>query len=108
VEFDRTSTAKTAATKLIARVIGLPGETVRARGGRVYVNGTPLTEPYVNATCRGTADFAPVKVPAGRYFVMSDNRCKSLDSRKFGTIAQTSVIGRAYVVVWPSGRWRWI
>jgi signal peptidase I len=108
VEFDRPSTAKTTATKLIARVIGLPGETVRARGGRVYVNGTPLTEPYVNATCRGTADFAPVKVPAGRYFVMSDNRCKSLDSRKFGTIARSSVIGRAYVVVWPSGRWRWI
>ncbi|HST64836.1 MAG TPA: signal peptidase I [Mycobacteriales bacterium] len=90
---------------LIKRVIGLPGETVEGRGGKVYVNGAPLTEPYVAPSCgANTSDFAPQKVPAGDLWVMGDNRCNSADSRYFGMVDEHTVVGRAFVLVWPLGR----
>jgi len=88
----------------VKRVIGLPGDVVEARGGRVYVNGRLLAEPYLP---RGdlTSDFGPVVVPAGRLWVLGDNRGDSCDSRCFpeGAIPASSVIGRAVVRVWPFG-----
>ena len=100
--------------ELIKRVIGLPGDVVSAHGGRVYVGDKALVEPYVNASCHGTTDFGPVTVPAGRYFMMGDNRCISLDSRMFGTVPKSSIVGRAFAIVWPvkrlelalTARWR--
>lgn len=89
---------------LIKRVIGLPGQTVRASNGVVLVDEKPLLEPYVNAVCAGTRDFAPVTVPVQRLFVMGDNRCDSLDSRRFGTIARSTVVGEAMVRIWPIPR----
>jgi signal peptidase I len=90
---------------LIKRVVGLPGETVEGRGGKIYVNGAPLTEPYVAPSCSvNTSDFAPLKVPAGDLWVMGDNRCNSADSRYFGPIDEKTVVGRAFVLVWPVGR----
>lgn len=86
---------------LIKRVIGLPGETVSGHGGSVYIDNRRLIETYLNPKCPGTADFSPVHVPPDRYFVMGDNRCNSSDSRYFGTIARSSVVGRAIAVVWP-------
>jgi signal peptidase I len=108
VVFHRPAAAPGTDKELIMRVIGLPGETVSAHNGRVFIDGQALTEPYVNSICRGTAAFASVKIPAGKYFVMGDNRCNSFDSRRFGPIAKSSVVGRAFVVVWPSKHWRWI
>jgi signal peptidase I len=93
---------------LIKRVIGLPGQTVSASGGVVHVGATTLREPYVNPACHGTADFSAVTVPKGRLFVMGDNRCDSSDSRVFGTIAESSVVGRAFVIVWPLKRLSWL
>jgi len=93
---------------LIKRVIGLPGETVSAHGGSVYIGNRRLTEPYVNANCAGTADFGPVTVPAGDAFMMGDNRCDSTDSRVFGPIAESTIVGRAFVIVWPLGRIHWL
>ena len=87
VVFDRPPLAPPEDQQLIKRVIGLPGETVSGHDGRVFIGAKALTEPYVNPTCGGTGDFAAVTVPAGRYFVMGDNRCDSLDSRVFGAIA---------------------
>jgi signal peptidase I len=90
---------------LIKRVVGLPGETVEGRGGKIYINGAPLTEPYVAPSCSvATSDFAPVRVPAGDLWVMGDNRCNSSDSRYFGVIGENTVVGRAFVLVWPVGR----
>ena len=86
---------------LIKRVIGLPGETVSGHDGSVFIDNRRLIETYVNPICKGTADFLPVRVPPDRYFVMGDNRCNSSDSRYFGTIARSSLIGRAFAVVWP-------
>jgi signal peptidase I len=92
-------------TILIKRVIGLPGETVEGRDGHVYVNGRLLLEPYLSPDVR-TSDFAAVTIPAGRLWVMGDNRDNSEDSRFFHTtqtIAESDVIGRAIGKVWPPG-----
>jgi signal peptidase I len=86
----------------IKRVIGLPGETVWAKGGHVYVDGRQLDEPYLTQT---TADFPKTKVPANSLFVMGDNRGNSLDSRfGLGFIPIDKVIGKAEIIIWPPGR----
>lgn len=89
---------------LIKRVIGLPGEVVSGHDGHVWIGQRQLTENYVKASCNGTADFDPVTVPKGEVFVMGDNRCDSSDSRVFGPIRQSSIVGRAFIVLWPLGR----
>lgn len=93
---------------LIKRVVALPGEAVEARGRQVYVDGRPLTEPYVEPLCSGTQDFAPVTVPADSLWVMGDNRCNSSDSRVFGPIDQDLLVGRAFVLGWPFARLSWL
>lgn len=90
---------------LVKRVIALPGQTVQARNGVVRVDDQPLREPYVKTSCGGTADFAPVTVAAHRLFVMGDNRCDSLDSRRFGTVARSTIVGEAVARMWPVSRW---
>jgi signal peptidase I len=84
----------------IKRVIGLPGEKVEGRDGRVYVDGRELVEPYL-AQGPTTRDFAPVTLGAGQLWVMGDNRENSSDSRVFGPIQESTVVGRAFVKVWP-------
>jgi len=94
--------------KLIKRVIGLPGDTVSAHGGTVYIGSQPLQEPYLNPTCGGTGAFAPVLVAAGHFFLLGDNRCDSFDSRRFGSISRSSIVGRAFAVIWPIKHLRWL
>lgn len=108
VVFDRPPLAPPEAPELIKRVIGLPGETISGRGGRVFVGNKALAEPYIHPGCGGTADFAAVKVPPDTYFVMGDNRCDSLDSRIFGPIPDSSIAGRAVAVSWPVKHLRWL
>ena len=86
--------------EFVKRVVGLPGETVEAHGGHVFVNGRELVEPYLPRSSVSN-DFAPVRVPEGRLFVMGDNRENSADSRVFGPIKQSTIVGRAFVRVWP-------
>ena len=95
---------------LIKRVIGLPGDTLTARKGIVYVDGLALAEPYLDKACRsGTTNFPKsVTVPDGEAFVMGDNRCDSSDSRRFGAIPDSKVIGRAFMIIWPLGRLHWL
>jgi signal peptidase I len=85
---------------LIKRVIGVPGDTVQGKGGRVLVNGEPIDEPYLAAETT-TSSFGPVKVRPGHLFVMGDNREGSLDSRRFGQVPQDDLVGRAVVLLWP-------
>jgi len=91
-------------TVLIKRVIGLPGQTVEVRDNQVYVNDSPIAEPYLpeGVTMR---DFAVLTVPADHVFMMGDNRNQSRDSRVFGPIPREDIVGRAFVKVWPPGAW---
>lgn len=89
---------------LIKRLIGLPGETVTIREGQVYINGTPLSEPYTKELCTtGTCQDRTWEVPQGQYFFMGDNRNNSRDSRSFGTVTKDRIIGEAIFRYWPLG-----
>lgn len=87
----------------IKRVIGLPGDTVEVRGGSVYVNGKKLDEPYIKDTPNYTL---PVKrLAENNYFVLGDNRNNSNDSHNGWTISRQSIIGKAWLRIWPPGTW---
>jgi signal peptidase I len=87
---------------LVKRVIALPGETIEARDGLVYVDDRRLDEDYLPAGTR-TANLPATKIPAGHVFVMGDNRGASKDSRYFGAVKESSIVGRAFVRIWPPG-----
>jgi signal peptidase I len=88
---------------LIKRVIGLPGETVEAHDGQVFIDGQPLEEPWLpDGTF--TPDFAPDDVPEDTVFVLGDNRTNSEASNQFGPIDDELIVGRAFVRIWPVSR----
>jgi signal peptidase I len=92
----------------IKRVIGLPGETVETRDGRLYVDGVRIHEPYLKGAI-DTRDYGPVRVPEGALFVLGDNRLNSNDSRfGLGFVPVDKVVGRAFAIVWPPSRVGWI
>jgi len=88
----------------IKRVIGVPGETVSVRDGKVYVNGQLLNETYLSLYTSGGAfleNGSSVTVPSNEYFVLGDNRPYSSDSRAWGFIAKRKISGRAWLIYWP-------
>jgi signal peptidase I len=95
----------------IKRIIGLPGDTVEGKDGKVFINGKPLDEPYLQPDIT-TSDFEAKKVPVGTYWMMGDNRPESSDSRFFTDskgdpapfIPLEKIVGRAFVRVWPVTR----
>ena len=87
----------------IKRVIGLPGDTVEIRGGKVLVNGVVLEEPYISQPVR--SDLPARQVEPDRYFVLGDNRNNSSDSRSFGSVAAKDIVGRAWLIYWPPSAW---
>lgn len=92
----------------IKRVAALPGDTWEIADGSLFVNGTPVGEPYL-ARERDTRDFGPEVVPDGMLFVLGDNRAHSGDSRfappaGLGYVPEDAVIGEAIVIAWPPGR----
>jgi signal peptidase I len=92
----------------IKRVIGLPGENVELRDGRLFIEGARVPEPYLGGP-PDTRDYGPVEVPDDALFVLGDNRTNSNDSRfGLGFIALDKVIGRAFAIVWPPSRVGWI
>jgi signal peptidase I len=96
-------------TPFIKRVIGLGGDTVDIRDGNVYINDKKIDEPYLYKDAGQTTpqpttvqgDVHRWVVPAGDLFLMGDHRANSEDSRTFGTVPATQVIGRAWLRYWP-------
>ena len=91
-------------TYYIKRIIGLPGETVQIVNGYVYINGVQLDEHYGNEVMEEAGLAAePITLGADEYFVLSDNRNNSQDSRaaNVGVIHRDEILGRAWVRIWP-------
>jgi signal peptidase I len=102
---------------LVKRVIGLPGDTISAVNGRVYIDGKPLAEPWLPTPMPMTYPSPvpypfslnhPYTVPAGEYYVMGDNRTDSEDSRYFGPIPANLIVGKVAFVVWPLTNGTWL
>lgn len=98
---------------LIKRVIGLPGDVIETRDGVVFINDEPLEEPYLaDGMTTGSPSVGQnpgierQTVPAGNVFVLGDNRSNSADSRYRGPVPIESIVGRAFVLVWPPGDMR--
>ena len=87
----------------VKRIVGLPGETVSERNGRIFIDGRPLEEPYVMPLRRDT-DSGGWEVPDGHYFMMGDNRKNSCDSRTWGAVPRADLIGTVFATYWPPSR----
>jgi signal peptidase I len=97
---------------LIKRVIALEGEEIAVRNCQVFIDGVQLVEPYLDPEIieQGGCgeDYALETVPDDHVFVMGDNRGGSQDSRAIGFIEENDIVGRAFVVFWPTSHWRWL
>ena len=89
---------------LIKRVIALPGQTIYSSGNAIYIDGHRLAEPYLPAGDPLGPPIAsskhPYRVPRGEFYVMGDNRADSCDSRYWGPIPGSSIVGKAIVIIW--------
>ncbi|OLD36358.1 MAG: signal peptidase I, partial [Armatimonadetes bacterium 13_1_40CM_3_65_7] len=83
----------------IKRIIGLPGDVLLIRDGKLYVNERQMSEPYINGTPQG--NYGPFTVPEDSVFVMGDNRNNSEDSRAFGPLKKEFIVGQALLIYWP-------
>ena len=97
----------------VKRVIGLPGEVWSERAGYSYIDGRRLSEPYVQASRRDTDtktmhDIPPVgtltRIPKDMYLMEGDNRTHSCDSRVWGLVPRSAIIGKVFFTYWPLGR----
>jgi signal peptidase I len=83
----------------IKRIIGLPGDTVKITPTQIYVDGHLLTEPYISHAYN--ANVNTWHLGSGQYFVMGDNRPESYDSRSWGPVPASYIIGKAALIYWP-------
>jgi signal peptidase I len=92
-----------AVADLVKRVIGLPGDHLTSAGNTIYVNGVPLVQPWTHVPILGKP-IGNVYVAKNHYFMMGDNEDDSCDSRYWGTIPRSSIVGKAVMRVWPLSR----
>ena len=89
---------------LVKRVIGLPGETISSVGDAILIDGRPIDQPWLptltGACYQAAANIRVTKIPAGQYFMMGDCRGGSDDSRYWGTVPASNIIGKVSTVVW--------
>jgi signal peptidase I len=97
----------TADADLVKRVIGLPGETISSVRGTVLINGKPLKEPWLpilTGSCIEAAEnIATTRIAPHHYFMMGDCRGNSLDSRSWGTLSSSYIVGKVEVIIWRFG-----
>ncbi len=98
----------------IKRLVAVGGDEVEIRDLRLWINGRPLTDPPVfrELVYYNRGSFAqtgsPVQVPQGHYFFLGDNSASSRDSRYWGFLPKSQIVGRAFLVYWPLKRIRWL
>lgn len=83
---------------LIKRVIGLPGETIEYKDGKLLINNKEYKDPYYK---NNTLDFDKVVIPKEHYYVLGDNRSDSIDSRIIGTISKDDILGTTKLIIFP-------
>ncbi|MBL8097617.1 MAG: signal peptidase I [Anaerolineales bacterium] len=88
--------------ELIKRVIGLPGDKVQVQNNQVYVNGLPLSEPYISQLPAYSGEWV---VADGYLFVLGDNRNNSNDSKDWGPLPIENIVGKAVLIYWPPPMW---
>jgi signal peptidase I len=93
-------------SNFIKRVVGVPGDRLKVIAGRVYIDGTLQKEPFIrpDAGCPICNLPKEIKIPAGEFFMMGDNRGQSADSREWGPVPKKWIIGHAFFTYWPPGR----
>jgi signal peptidase I len=99
-------TLRASSQTFIKRVVGLPGDTLEISQGHVYRNGVEETGSYIQA-CEDPSSCTfthPITVPRGEYYMMGDNRGDSDDSRFWGPVPQSWIIGAAFFTYWPPSR----
>lgn len=90
---------KTSDTYLIKRIIGLPGETIEYKNGKLYINDKEYKDPYYKDD--NTGNFEKVIIPEGYYYVMGDNRSVSIDSRIIGVVNEQDILGVTNLILFP-------
>jgi signal peptidase I len=95
------------------RVVGIPGDTVAVSATSIIVNGVTLQESFIQVppgSAQNSTLRAPIKLGSGQYFVLADSRLgsDSTDSRGFGPVPQSDIIGKAVMVFWPLSQFHWI
>ena len=89
---------------LIKRLIGLPGDTVEVKNGKLYVNDVLQNEPYLAEPIQYS--LKKITVPEGKLFVLGDNRNRSYDSHEWGFVDIANVKGKAFITYWPLHRFK--
>ncbi len=92
---------------LVKRVIGLPGDRISSVGNTVLIDGKPLAEPYLPPNTPLGHPIASQVVPANSYFVMGDNRPESCDSRYWGVVPRSLIVGKVVARIWPLSALHW-
>jgi signal peptidase I len=98
---------------LVKRVIALPGQKIYSAFGKVFVDGRPLNESYLpkpdplGRPIPGASAQHPYRVPAGDFYVMGDNRAVSCDSRYWGPVQGSTIVGKVVLLLWRHGHPAW-
>ena len=90
----------------IKSVVGIPGDSIRTTSSDVFVDGQVLHEPYISRSFNFVSQ--ALKLGPNQYFVIGDNRDNSLDSRTWGALDKSDIMGKAGAVYWPINQWEWI
>ena len=83
----------------VKRVVGVPGDTIELRDGNVLIDGMPAPEPYLER--KDNSNDGPLFLGPGEYYVLGDNRRSSNDSRSWGPVPETNILGKVWLVYWP-------
>ena len=92
----------------IKRIVAVPGDSFEYARGKLFVNGKRVQEPYLHPERDTDGNDEPQTIAPGHFYVMGDNRANSQDSRVFDPIPREKIVGRAFIILWPPGRFEWL